>query len=54
VVGGDCQVAADEEGQPTEHPFLRQVRLATDHLSDAVGQVLVVDHRPENTRVEAV
>src|SRR5207249_795489 len=43
---GHGHVAADEEGEPTEHLLLGKIRLAGDQLADAFCEVLVVRHHP--------
>jgi hypothetical protein len=45
TAGRDRHVAADEEGQASEHPLLGDVGFAGDQLADPVGEIFVVRHR---------
>jgi hypothetical protein len=40
----DGHVAADQEGQSSEHPLLGQSRLGAQQLAQALSQLLVVCH----------
>jgi hypothetical protein len=51
---GHGHVAADEEGEPTEHRFLRHVRLAREEHTDAGGELLVVGHRRDSGTIGRV
>ena len=44
AAGCHRHVAAEEEGQPSEHLLLGQALLVGDELTDPVGEVLVVGH----------
>src|SRR3954471_4439172 len=41
---GDGHVAADEKGEPAEHPLLLDAAFAGDELADSGGQRLVIGH----------
>jgi hypothetical protein len=44
TAGRDRHVAADEEGEPSEHLLLADIGLAGDQLTNAVGEIIVVRH----------
>ena len=45
AAGPHGHVAADEEGETSEHLLFRDVGLAGDQLADAVGEIFVVRHQ---------
>ena len=47
---GHRHLPVDEERESTEHPLLGDAALAADQLTDAVGEVFVVRHRPSVRR----
>jgi hypothetical protein len=44
TAGCDRHIAANEEGETSEHPLLDDIALSGDQLTNAVGEILVVHH----------
>jgi hypothetical protein len=49
AAGGGGHVAADEEGDPTEHLPFDQFGIVADELPDTPGELLVVGHGDDRT-----